>query len=741
MTSSRNSRTVFIAALLLFVIVALFYWKITLTNQYTWLESPDLANMVLPWFQFQAGEWHQGRFPMWDPNESLGQPLIGQGQPGAAYPLNWLLFLAPLKNGWIRQSALHWYYVLIHFLAALNMFVFCRSLERSFRASVLGACVYALGGYAGNVDWPQMVNGAVWTPLVFLFLFRAEAGRRPYSSAMLSGFFLGLGWLAGHHQMNLFVSLTAVLLWGWLALRERRIDWRIVRLAALSLTVAIMASAFQTLPIYEFGRRALRWTGSPQDPIGLAQKIPYSVHDAYRMKPEGLLGIFLPGVSSGYTPYIGIAAFGLAFLGAALAWRLKQVRWLAAVGLGGILFSLGGDSLFHGWMYALVPMVEKSRVPAAGLLLFTVGAAPLAAFGVDLLQERSKWIGRVVWALAGVALLIGSLGVIGYLGKIPALETRIQLTALAAALAAAVIAGWNAGKLSPALGSAALLGITLFELASMSTFYYPNSADKDRTFFLHSLAEDSNLASLIREQQVGGRTEYDDQLIPYNFGDWYGVETMNGYTASVLDNIWGMDMYSERGKQFFGVRYSLGKKGQENQKEVYAGKRDMKVFEYPSPYPRAWSVHRTESVRDLPTARRRFIAQNFDPRSQAFVVKRAAPDVEICSGQDEVAIPLREPNYLRITAKLGCKGLVILSDPWYPGWRASVDSHPAEILEIDGGVRGVIVGPGDHTVVMRYRPLSVYLGAALSFLSLLLVLFARHREPRIDSADSPPPAA
>src|SRR5579864_4698754 len=85
------------ALVLLFLLTVLFYWKLVLTDQYTWLEQPDLAYQVLPWF---------------------GQPLFGQGQPGAAYPLNWLLFLWPLKNGWIQQAALHWYFVLIHFLAS-----------------------------------------------------------------------------------------------------------------------------------------------------------------------------------------------------------------------------------------------------------------------------------------------------------------------------------------------------------------------------------------------------------------------------------------------------------------------------------------------------------------------------------------------------------------------------------------------------------------------------------------------
>ena len=101
---------------LLLTIVVLFNWKLLLTRQFTWLEDPDLADQILPWFQFQAFQWHGFHIPAWDPNVWTGQPLFGQTQPGSAYPFNWLLFLMPLKNGQIRMAALNWYYVLIRYL-------------------------------------------------------------------------------------------------------------------------------------------------------------------------------------------------------------------------------------------------------------------------------------------------------------------------------------------------------------------------------------------------------------------------------------------------------------------------------------------------------------------------------------------------------------------------------------------------------------------------------------------------
>jgi hypothetical protein len=151
-----------IAAFVLLLIVIGFFWKLLLTNQYSWLQSPDLAYQVLPWFQYQASQFHQHVFPIWDPFEFAGQSLIGQDQPGLAYPLNWILFSLPLRDGHISIHYLNWYYMSIHYFAALFCYWLCRDLGRGQIASVIGGVSFGLGGYVGNVDWPQMINGAIW---------------------------------------------------------------------------------------------------------------------------------------------------------------------------------------------------------------------------------------------------------------------------------------------------------------------------------------------------------------------------------------------------------------------------------------------------------------------------------------------------------------------------------------------------------------------------------------------------
>ncbi len=722
----------------LLVISVLFHWKLVLTNQYTWLDSPDMANLVLPWLQFQASEWHEGHFPMWDPNSWTGQPLLGQGQPGAAYPLNWLMFWMPLNNhGWLRQDVLHWYYVLIHFLAAWTCFGFVRELGRSRGASIIAGCIFALGGYVAYTDWPQMLNGAVWAPLVFLYIFRVARGERVLASSLLSGFFLGVTWLVGHHQLPLFVSLAALILWIALGLRT-------ARFAALAFLITGMTGAFQILPMAEYGRLAVRWVGEEQ-PQGLGETVPYEQHKEHSLKPVSLLGLVVPGIEHGaYDSFVGGTAVTLASIGLILWWKDRRVRWLGAMALGGILFALGPNSVFHGMIYALVPMVDKARVPAAGSIVFMLGLAPLAAFGVDAmsLKESHYLTRRAGWILAGFGAVLGFASLFFYAAHVaPAIsDNRMVIAGFSALMLASLFAGLRSGGISARAGTVLALALILFELGNVTDYWLTPT-----TTYLPKLAAHSDLARYIKGQGEFARFTYDDKEIPYNIGDWYGIEAYNAYAASVPSDLWAQDVFSDRVEDILGVRYYLGKaQARDQQKEVFHGQAGVNIYENPMAFPRVWSVHQSRKLTRREQARDLLADDGFDARNEVFTVGDNPPRMPACKG-DEVWMPRHEANYVRIEAIMQCRGMVILTDTWFPGWRATVDGKPARIERAFGFVRGIVVDGGTHTVEMKYRPWSVYVGAGLSLLAVAIVIFGVRRksqaEPPAPQRVAPPGTA
>ena len=201
------------ALLVLLLLTAGFYWKLTISREWTFLEGPDLANVVRPWLDFEAREFHAGRLPLWDPYEWGGHTLIGQVQPGITNPLNWVLFAMPLRDGHIPVSTLHWYWVLIHWLGAVFCYALCRDLGAGHTASLLGGCIFALAGFVGHTDWPQILMSSIWVPLVLLFFARVVRGYRPASSAALCGAALGMAFLSGHHVVPTFTAVLLGAMW------------------------------------------------------------------------------------------------------------------------------------------------------------------------------------------------------------------------------------------------------------------------------------------------------------------------------------------------------------------------------------------------------------------------------------------------------------------------------------------------------------------------------------------------
>jgi hypothetical protein len=701
----------------LLAIFICFFWRLLLSNQYTWMDNPDIANQVLPWDQFQAGEWHSGAMPLWDPYLWGGQPLVGQMQPGAVYPPNWLLFLAPLRRGWIRQSYMHWYFVLIHFQGALFCYWLCRDLKRSRAASLLAGLVFGLGGFLGTNGWPAMLNGAVWAPLVLLFFLRAMRGERTVSSAAWSGAFLGIAFLSGHHQIPIFICLTMGSVWLYYLIAEPSLRLQRFKLLLIFSLFLVLLSGFQTLPAAEYARHAVRWVGADH-PVGWKDAVPYSVHQQYALYPQSLLGIVIPGMYRNSDPYVGLAALTLALLGIIAAWDDRMTRLFAALAVGGLLYSLGPNSIFHGVLYALIPAVDKARSPSMATFIFNFGLCILIAYGIDNYELAPQaFVRRAATLLCGLSALVALIIWVATVTKTP-VDDRLGIVMLAGLFLAAVLMAWSSARISGPAAIVALGLLMLFELGNVTTYTYQLTARPES--LLKPLSEHADIAAFLRDQGKPVRVEVDENDIPYNFGDWYGIDHFGGYLASMTENV-NRVQGNPRARDIYGVNFRIGKApSRPGQVEVFQGASGIKIYSVPSAFPRAWVVHDAVSIARDDQINTKMDDPAFDPRRQTFV-EGAVPRLASCPEKETETAALTErlPGRVKIDVNLHCRGMVILSDTYFPGWVATVDAQPATIYEAYGFLRGVVVDGGRHRIEMRYRPKSVYWGAALSLIGLL----------------------
>ena len=110
-----------------------------------------------------------------------------------------------------------------------------------------------------------------------------------------------------------------------------------------------------------------------------------------------------------------------------------------------------------------------------------------------------------------------------------------------------------------------------------------------------------------------------------------------------------------------------------------------------------------------------------------------APIVQEPPAELEDGVPSRAPNFLlnafsisenRISfhADLPQDGFVLVNGLFYPGWEATVDGQPSEVLKADYIFRALEVPSGSHEITMQFRPRHFWLGAFISLLTLCALL-------------------
>jgi len=135
---------------------------------------------------------------------------------------------------------------------------------------------------------------------------------------------------------------------------------------------------------------------------------------------------------------------------------------------------------------------------------------------------------------------------------------------------------------------------------------------------------------------------------------------------------------------------------------------EMRVYRNRRERPRAFMVHRAQSADSLGDAIRQIKDGTADPAVTAVVEDPPAclaglpPEPVETPGSVEIA--RYRHTAVEITSSSEKAGIAVLCDMMYPGWRAYVDGHPADIMKVDGIFRGVFVPAGDHRVSFRFEP-------------------------------------
>jgi hypothetical protein len=112
----------------------------------------------------------------------------------------------------------------------------------------------------------------------------------------------------------------------------------------------------------------------------------------------------------------------------------------------------------------------------------------------------------------------------------------------------------------------------------------------------------------------------------------------------------------------------------------------------------------------------------FDP-AKTTIVEQPVLAIGQAGGTGTAVIEGNGDDTLAVQARTSGAALLTISRTYHPSWVAEVDGVPAPILRANHALIGVpLTRGGDHRVVLRYRPRTVYLAAAITATTWAIVL-------------------
>lgn len=709
----------FLAALTL-----IFFWPVTLGVGYIPRGGGDLVSLLWPNYHYAAQALWAGRLPLWNPTAFAGAPFALDNQVSFFYPINLAACLLWPALPYAVMEGL----VLFHtWLAGASMYGLLLALlaeddSPSVWPALLAAVAYMFSDvfitHLGNLNLNAV---SAWLPAAFAALYLALT-RRSAGWALTAGLAVGLAVLAGHAQMTFIVGagLAAYTVWE-VARTARTAGWRpsaqAAGLALLAAVVAVGVGAVTLLPTLEM------------TPYTARVKLDYAQAASYSIPWEGLAGLFSPlalgrGAADFWGAwdrvelgYLGVAPLFLAGL-APFRGRRGLPVFLALLAGGALLVALGSHTPVHRWLYDFVPGFSGMRVPARFILLTDFALAVLAGCGLQALGTVSRRR-LILWGLALAALALAGLGwgvsaAAAQAGRVwPASATAGLLITLGLLAAGLGLALWRRG---PAAGLAVLLlaADLIGQGAWIEVDFEPPTRGLER----------SPAVDFVLQQPGPTRVDPASGVVA-SIASLYGFENITGVNHALVlagyqTYVGAMGPRGSRLYNFLNAQWLLAAKDAPPAADpaivpVFTDDPALDVYLNTNAQPRVQLIHAVQTVATGEAAFAAILDPAFDPAREVVLQTGAAGrQTWPADGPSNLYYLDYGAEYQRVAVTAPAPGYLVLSEVWYPGWRAWVDGRAAPVERANFAFRAVRVEAGDQVVELRFVPAWQYAGLALT---------------------------
>jgi hypothetical protein len=721
----------------LVLMIILPYWKLTTMQGYVITDdvfTSDIMNDSFP-YRYAIGEaLKRGELPWWLPGIYGGMPLLARAEAGACYPVNLILFgLLP------PYPALNLVILLTLITAALTMYFYVRELDAGLVGGLIAALTFAYSGFmVSHIKHLSTVGTVAWFPLGLLIIERAFQRSEPRTLLWMSVVF-GLQNLSGHIQTAYYCGVAYIVYFalrafnahraGQIQKRKRksalaptRASGKLIRSSLLwfaaGMTLAAGISALQILPTYELVSLTQRAGGV---------KFDYAANYAYDSSNfKTFLYPYWNGDISdaSYTGesifwedygYAGIVALMLALYAVIKHWKRWHVRFFVITAAVAYLLVLGPNTPAYEAVFYVVPGMQYFRFPTRFLFVVDSAIAILAALGTTHLISRLTRKQEPSPAVSGIgAVLLGLVAcdiLFFQLRQNPIVDADV----------------WRTPPKTAQM---------LQQEKGLFRIYSPGAADIHKTVFARAKGWAGDLHPYVGQReflQVSSNVLYGissadgyAQLTPNYIVDLWGDQNRPGIilkTASVNNGRFIVTPAFMKIMNLFNVKYLLSPwECPTSLLEPVANIDAVKIYRNPTVQPRAFVVGRSRQPRGGEQPTELLLSAAFDPTKE--VILEDVPEGFRAADLMDAAVTIDKyvMNEVQIRVRSSADGILVLSDTYYPGWKAEVDGKESPILKANLCQRAVVVPAGEHHVRFVFASASIRVGFLVTLVSSLLAI-------------------
>jgi hypothetical protein len=652
----------------------------------------DLVYQFHPWWDEAGRQIRRIEVPRIQPGVGGGLPLMANGQTGLWAPVMLPVWL----HGPERGTTIMAFWKIQ--LAGLGAYLFFSSVLRlRWSAAAVGGI-----GWAGTpylVGW--LLVPLAWSVASLPWLWWAAwwVGRRRARGLGIVSVGALFGWLMGsglHPETSAIVCGSALI--AALCFHPRR-WWRVVVIAIVAGVVALTLSWPTVGYIASSSRAAIGGHGEAN-----RERLPWTIQRDLSRQMVVPAAMGHPGRGDWRPEYPH--APGAAGIGGVLLALLASGRFVrryrrtalaagisAAIGLILLLRIPPFDSLL-----VRIPPIDQMTVPRFGVLI-PWGATVLAVLAFDGALRGRK---HLLAARLAPALVAGGMVLWAAPWKLHAIDIALVSVSL---LLVVVVALTRHLRLVPVLAT--------IELALLAIGINPAASADDRL-------PSPPLVERLVELEAGNPTRLVGvgRILPANLASRYGLRDLRasdplrpapfarlmgvlGEPATILGGPLKRLPAGLCGA--WGVGLAVAPPGRElpGWDRVYSD-RDGGIWSNPLVLPEIRVVGRTYAEPEDPLTLLE-VAEVLDFASTAFV-GAGAPPVDA----DRIELELWRRTPTMIEASVECDGpcLVVVAQPWAPGWAVTVDDGLAPIVRTNVAGLGAVSPAGRHAVRFEYRPWS-----------------------------------